>query len=292
MPAYGRNQTAQFLKIKSRRFLIDCGEATQHQLLRYKIKAQKLNAIFISHLHGDHYLGLVGLLSTLHLQGRKDELHLYGPKGLNDIITLQLRSSETIFGYELIFHSVDTTSSYVLYEDSKVEVTTIPLKHRIPCCGFIFREKAKPIRINKEKIPPKFPLQWIAKLKKGEDIVNDNDVVLHKNEDLTLPPKHSRSYAYCSDTIYDRSLIPLVKNVDLLYHETTFLHEKEIWATNTFHSTTTQAATIAKDAKVGRLLIGHFSARYSDLSPFVKESRSVFNQTVLAMEGKCFSLKE
>ena len=290
IPAYGRNHTSHFVQVKNKRFLIDCGEGTQHQMRRYGLKAQQLDVIFISHLHGDHYLGLVGLLSSLHLQGRKRELLLYGPKGLDEIITLQLKYSETVFNYNLRFIEVDTTIAQVIYEDARVHVSTIPLEHRIPCSGYLIKEQPHPYRINKTKISEDIGLQDLATLKQGKPVIGSDGAVIYDLESYTLPPKISRAYAFCSDTKYDPDLHTIVNKVDLLYHESTFLNERELTASNTFHSTAAQAAQVAKDADVGKLLIGHFSARYKDIRPFEAEARLVFERSHIAIEGKSFAI--
>lgn len=266
--------------------MIDCGEGTQMQLQRYKCRVLKVNHIFISHLHGDHYLGLMGLLLTMHLLKRGNDLHLYGPRGLEEIITIQLKYSGSVLNYDIIFHELNTEQPELIFEDKILEIHSFPLNHRIPCTGFLFKEKPKPVRINKEVLPADLPLQQIVRLKKGLDVVDANNNVLYKNEELTIPARKSRSYAYCSDTKYDESLIPIVQNVDLLYHEATFLKEKAKWADQTFHSTTQQAGEIAKASKVGKLIIGHYSARYKDLTPFLDEAKQYFENTVLAIEGE------
>ncbi|MBL3658589.1 ribonuclease Z [Fulvivirga sediminis] len=291
-PAYGRHHTAQLLRVKSHNFLIDCGEGTQIQLSRYKCKALRINHIFISHLHGDHYLGLMGLIFTMHLLQRKDDLFIYGQKGLQEIITTQLKYSDTSLNYKIHFHELQNDCSELLFEDKLLTVHSFPLNHRIACCGFLFKEKPKPIRLNKEKLPENISLAQIGDLKKGLDIIDDEGNVLYKNSDITLPPRKSRTYAYCSDTKYDESILPYISDADLLYHEATFLEEKAIWAEKTFHSTTTQAATIAKMAGVKHLLIGHYSARYKDLSPFLNEAKSVFENTSLATEGESTHVPE
>lgn len=284
-PAYDRHHTSQYLNIQKHYFLIDCGEGTQMQLQRYKCRVLKVNHIFISHLHGDHYLGLMGLLFTMHLLKRSSDLHLYGPRGLDEIISLQLKYSDSVLNYNLIFHELNPNVPDLIFEDKILEIHSFPLNHRIPCTGFLFREKPKPVRINKEVLPEDLPLQQIARLKKGLDVEDEDGKLLFKNEELTLPPRKSRSYAYCSDTKYDESIIPIIKHVDLLYHEATFLKEKAIWADKTYHSTTQQAGEIAKAAKVEKLIIGHYSARYKDLKPFLEETKQYFKNTVLAIEG-------
>jgi len=292
IPAYGRNHTAQVLSVNHQPYLIDCGEATQIQLAKYKIKSRKINNIFISHLHGDHYLGLVGLLSSLNLLGRKTPLNIYGPVGLAEIITLQLKYSHTVFNYYVHLTELQSNKFYKIHEDKNLEVYNLPLDHGLPCSGFLFKELKKPIRINKERLPDGFSYKNISSLKKGEDILDGDGSILFKNKDLTLPPKKSRSYAYLSDTRYRESLIDYVKGADLLYHETTFLDENSDWAEQTFHSTTKQAARFAKKANVETLILGHFSARYKDLDPFLEESKQVFPNSELGREGKIFEVEE
>ena len=270
---------------------MDCGEATQNQIKHFKLSALKLNAIFISHLHGDHYLGLVGLLSSMHLQGRTNSLELFGPRGLRDIITTHFKFSDTVLKYQLNFTPTDATSEEIIYQDKHVEISTIPLNHRIECTGFLFKEKPHPVRFNKVKLPTNLSLVNIAALKKGEDIYDDNSKLLYKNSELTLPAHKQRSYAYCSDTKYIPELKKQLQSVDLLYHEATFLNENELRASNTFHSTAAQAATLAKNANAKKLLVGHFSARYKELNPFQEEARKVFKESYLAIEGTTFDIE-
>lgn len=285
-PAHNRHQTAQLLNIQNHLFLIDCGEGTQLQLAKYHVKINRINHIFISHLHGDHFFGLMGLVSTMHLFGRKKDLHLYGPPGLAEIITLQLKYSESNLNFKIKLKELKNPSSEYIFENDFMTVQTIPLSHRIICNGFLFKEKKKPRKINKEKIPDNFSLKNMAILKKGFDIKDEEDKILYKNEDLTLPPKPSFAYAYCSDTKYDESILPLIEGVDLLYHEATFMNDKKARASETFHSTAEQAAIMAKKAKASKLILGHFSVRYKDLSPVLDEAREVFDNTILAKEGE------
>ena len=289
-PAHRRHQTSQLINVEGRLHLIDCGEGTQLQMKRFHIKAQRISNIFISHLHGDHYLGLMGLLSTMHLLGRKKPLNLYGPKGLAEIITLQLKYSETVFNYHIDFHQVDTENHSLVHEDDFIKVYSIPLNHRIPCSGFLFEEKAKKRRIIKEMLPADFSVRNIVRLKNGEDIMDEEGNVLYAYTKYTNPPKKSYKYAYCSDTKYDESILPFIKGVDMLYHESTFLHEHAERAANTFHSTTIEAATIAKKAGAQRLLLGHFSIRYKELEPLKEEAQTVFENSELAIEGEDFVL--
>lgn len=289
-PLINRHPSAQVLKYHERFFLIDCGEGTQMQMLQYKIKMSKIQHILISHLHGDHYLGLLGLLFTMHLNGRTEELHVYGQPELMDIIDLQLKLSNTILRFTLIFHPVQHYRSVVIYEDDELIISTIVLNHRIPCTGFLFREKTKPLKINMDVVGKyDIPISKLNHLKEGKDFV-DTDGNVIKNEIFTMPASPLRSYAYCSDTIYDEEIIPYIKNADLLYHEATFGEEMKARAKITFHSTAHEAATIATKAGVKKLLIGHFSARYKDLQPLLDEAQMVFKNTELAIEGNTIEI--
>lgn len=289
-PIYQRHPTAQVLNIHERFFLVDCGEGTLLQLNRYKIKFHRINHIFISHLHGDHYLGLLGLLSTMHLQGRTLDLHLYCQEPLKEIVEIQLRYSETQLRYNIHYHFVDPDKPEVLFSDDDIEVESIVLNHRIPCTGFLFREKPKARKLIRERLQQyKIPVEKYPLLKNGEDFVTDSGKVI-PNSLLTTDPLPPRSYAFCSDTSYHEAIIPQIRNIDLLYHEATFLSDKSDRATETFHSTAAQAATIAKKAEVKRLIIGHFSARYKNLYPLLDEAREVFKDTTLAVEGDCFQV--
>ncbi len=291
-PVFNRHPSSQLLNLNNNHFfLIDCGECTQFQMMRFRVSHAKITHIFISHLHGDHYLGLVGLISSMQLWGRKKELFIYGPKGLSEIITVQMQFSETVINYDLHFRELNTTVSEVIIDEPGYTVETIPLSHRINCCGFLFKEKPKKRRLILEKTPASItPLQKIA-LKRGEDIQDEKGNVL-KNEDLTLPPKKSLSYAYCSDTAYLESIIPIIRKVDLLFHEATFHSDMAARAKETFHSTAAQAATIAQKAEVGQLIIGHFSSRYRDLQPLLEEAKNIFPDTLLAEEGKSYAVNE
>ncbi|MGD9328387.1 MAG: ribonuclease Z [Cyclobacteriaceae bacterium] len=284
-PAFNRNQTAQVLQVNSSYFLIDCGEGTQLRMAKARVKINKISHIFISHLHGDHYFGLIGLISTMHLFGRKHDLDIFCPSPLEEIINLQLKHSETVLNFKINYTFIDQMEDDFLLENRYLTVEKFPLNHRIYCSGFLFREKPKPIRINKSKLPENFSVANLGKLKKGEDIYNEEGKLLYKNADLTLPPKHSRSYAYCSDTKYDENIIPVIKGVDLLYHEATFTKDMEERADNTYHSTAEQAGLIAKKAETKKLLIGHYSVRYRELEPLLEEARSVFSESYLAIEG-------
>ncbi|RDC62439.1 ribonuclease Z [Adhaeribacter pallidiroseus] len=291
-PSPDRHHTAQVLTIGNQINLIDCGENAQMQLMRYKVKHQRISNIFISHLHGDHYFGLFGLLSTMHLQHRTLPLQLFGPAGLDEILTTQLRYSNTQLSFKLIFHELDTTVHALVYEDKAITVHTLPMQHRVPCCGFLFREKPKLRHLVKDKLPAFLTPPQLIRLKQGQDIFNENGELLVANLDVTREPNHSRSYAYCSDTKYKEDILPYIQHVDLLYHEATFLDELQHQAAYTLHSTARQAATLALKAEVKRLLIGHFSVRYRDLNPLLEEAQVVFANTQLALEGKTIQVLE
>lgn len=288
--AYGRHHTAQILKNENKFFLIDCGEGTQIQMRRYKVKLTKIHAIFISHLHGDHYFGLTGLLNTMHLYGREAELKLVGPPGLKEVVSLQLSMSQTSLSYPIKYTEWVPETDQVVYEDDKLTVTTIPLNHRIACSGYLFQEKPKPIRISRDAIPDQLSHPEIVQLKQGKDILNLDDTLKYKNEDVTLPPNPSYSYAYCSDTKYMPELAEKIKGVHLIYHESSFTEEMADRAESTYHSTARQAAQVAKDTGANGLLLGHFSSRYNNLDGFLKEAREVFEETELAIEGETFKV--
>ena len=289
-PIYNRHPTSQLLLMRERSFLIDCGEGTLMQLLRFRIRYHKISHIFISHLHGDHYLGLTGLLSTFHLQGRTQELHIYGQQELMDIIELQLRLSNTQLRYNLIFHPVRHYTSEVILENEDMLVRSIVLNHRIPCTGFLFKEKSKPRKLIVAKLQQyNIPFAFYNRIKHGENYEDDFGNII-ANKELTEDPPTPRSYAYCSDTVYDENIVDDVNGVDLLYHEATFLHENAERAAQTYHTTSLQAATIAEKAKAGKLIIGHFSGRYKDLTPLLLEAQSVFPNADLALEGRKFKI--
>ncbi len=290
LPAFGRFPTSQYLTIQNRHFLIDCGEGAQMQLMKYQLPVHKINHIFISHLHADHYLGLMGLLFSMHLQKRVNDLHLYAQKGLDEIILLHLKYSKSALSYTIRFHVFDPEQQTIIFEDAAVSVTTIPLTHKLPCAGFLFREKGKPFKLDKQKLLPGIKLQHLALLKTGADVFDDSGNLLYRNRDFTLPPAPSYSYAYCSDTAWNETMVDQLKHVDLLYHETTFMEEDRDKAIETRHSTTLDAARIARQANVGKLLIGHFSARYRELEPVLAEAQTVFTNTALAIEGNTFEL--
>ncbi|RKS02627.1 MULTISPECIES: ribonuclease Z [unclassified Flavobacterium] len=282
------NPTAQILEIRNRMFLIDCGEGTQVQLRKNKLKFSKINHIFISHLHGDHFYGLVGLISTFMLLNRKTDLHVYGPKGIKEIILLQLRYSNSYTGYNLYFHELESKESEVVFEDEKVIVKTIPLKHRVYTNGYLFQEKPKERKLNIEAVENyNIDTVYYRKIKYGGDITLDNGTVI-PNTELTFDPEPTKSYAFCSDTIYDESIIPLIQDVDVLYHEATFLESEADKAEKTMHSTAKEAAAIAKLANVKQLLLGHYSTRYSSIELFKEEAETIFPNVLLGDDGKVF----
>jgi ribonuclease Z len=292
LPAIGRFPTSQYLTIQNRHFLIDCGEGAQIQMSRFQVPVNKIDHIFISHLHGDHYLGLMPFLFSLHLNKRKDDLHLYSPKGLDEIITLQLKYSKSALNYRIIFHPFNPETITTLFEDEALTVETIPLRHKLECAGFLFREKPKLRRMNKDRLSEGLKLQHIVQLKNGEDIFDESGKLLYRNSDYTLPPRPSHSYAYCSDTAWNENMIEQIRAVSLLYHESTFMDADLDKALETKHSTASQAATIAQRAGVGKLLLGHFSARYKKLEMLLAEALPHFQHTELAIEGASFTLEE
>ncbi len=285
-PSLTRHPTAQLLHHNGEYFLIDCGEGTQFRLLEQKIRPGRLRHIFISHLHGDHYFGLAPLLSTLNLGGRTDDLFLFGPAGLDDVLTTIFRQSDTRLGYPLHFTPTDPRQPAELLTDHPLlTVETIPLDHRISCTGYLFREKPPRRKLLRHRLPDDAPVAWFNQLKDGQDILDEQGNLLFAAADCTTPGPPARSYAFCSDTRFDERIIPMVQGVDLLYHEATFLEDNALRATEVYHSTARQAATIAAKAGVGRLLIGHFSSRYKETEPFLTEARTVFANTDLAEEG-------
>lgn len=285
------NPTAQILEIRNRMFLIDCGEGTQVQLRKNKLKFSKINHIFISHLHGDHFYGLVGLISTFMLLNRQTDLHVYGPKGIKEIILLQLRYANSYTGYNLYFHELESKESEVLFEDEKVIVKTIPLKHRVYTNGFLFLEKAKERKLNIEMVEHyDIDTVYYRKIKYGGDITLEDGTFI-PNAELTFDPEPAKSYAFCSDTMYDETIIPYIKGIDVLYHETTFLESEADKAESTMHATAIQAATIAKLANVKQLLLGHYSTRYSNIELFKAEAETIFPNVLLADDGKVFDFE-
>ena len=284
-PTANQNPTAQLLNMAERFFLIDCGEGTQRQLRRMKLRMGKINHIFISHLHGDHYFGLIGLISTYHLMSRKNTLHVYGPSALEEILNLQMRCSNTELGFKLQFHPTQADGVNLIFEDKKVEVFSFPLRHSITTTGFLFREKLRDRNLISAKIREyKIPIYALNHIKQGADYTTEESRVI-PNAELTTDPPKPLSYAFCSDTAYAQRTAEFVKGVDLLYHESTFLEEDKARAKNTRHSTAIQAAKVAEAANVRHLLLGHYSVRYDDLSLFATEAASIFKNVTAAAEG-------
>lgn len=283
------NPSSQVLEIRNHLFLIDCGEGTQVQLRKNKIKFSRINHIFISHLHGDHFYGLVGLISTFMLLNRQNELHIYGPKGIKEIILLQLKLSKSWTNYPLYFHELTKRTPEIIFEDEKLSVETIPLKHRVYTNGFLFREKPGDRKLLVEEAE-KFNINvaLYKSLKKGKDVISE-DGKLIDNALVTSDPPEPKSYAYCSDTIYDPDLIKQLEGVSVLYHEATFLESEIHLAGPTMHSTAKQAANIARAAGVGSLILGHYSTRYASIEGFKKEAKVIFPSTKLADDGKTFT---
>ena len=288
-PRKEANPTAQVLEINNHLFLIDCGENTQVELRRNQIKFSRIKHIFISHLHGDHYFGLVGLISTFGLLTRETELHIHCPKGLKEVITLQMKLADSWTNYPLYFHELTDHTSELIFEDDRVEVWTIPLDHRIYTNGFLFKEKEGERHLHMPSvIEANIDMAYYNKLKQGYDVLN-NDGILIDHKKVTLPPHPPKSYAFCSDTAYKEDIVPLIKDVDVLYHESTFLEKHAYLAPKTKHSTAKEAALIAKKANVKTLILGHFSTRYDDLTEFKREAETIFKPVLLANDGKRFN---
>ena len=286
IPAFDRNPTAQVLQTMEESYLIDCGEGTQTQLSKYKVRRSKINNIFISHLHGDHYFGLIGLLTSMSLLNRTQDMHLYAPPELEQLIDLQLGFASTKLSYNLYFHPLQKEG--IIVDSNKMIVECFKTKHRIDCWGFIFREKKNARKLDAERAKIyEIPAAFYDKLQHGEDYVTKKGTIV-PNEEVTTEAAAGKSYAYCADTIFDISLAEKVKGVDLLYHETTYLKDLHQRAATRYHSTTEQAGIIAKEACVKKLLIGHFSSKYETLDDFLSETKEVFENTELAIQGSCF----
>lgn len=288
LPARGRYPTAQLVNVHGGWYMVDCGEGTQERLRAIGFNFQRIGHIFISHLHGDHYLGLQGLISSMHLMGRQAPLHVFGPAELREIIGVQLRASSTYLRYPLHVHAVRHESGVEVHADENVAVSTLALEHRIPCTGYLFRERIgpRPLRPEKVGLVPRFKRQAV---KDGADLVFPDGTRV-PNAELTLDPPPPRSYAFCSDTAYSEDLVPYLRGVDLLYHEATFTSALAARAKETMHSTAEQAARIAKAAGVGHLLLGHFSSRYKDPEVLLNEAKAFFNAVELSQEGAVFNV--
>ena len=285
LPTTRHFSSSQVVNIREKLFMVDCGEGAQLQLRRSKLKFTRLNHIFISHLHGDHCFGLMGLISTFGLLGRTASLHIYAHEELERLLAPQLEFFCKGMTYEVVFHPIDPAKAEVIYDDRSVSVSTIPLKHRIPTCGFLFQEKPTPNHIIRDMVDfYRIPVFELNRIKNGEDYITPEGVVV-PNHRLTTPSAAPRSYAYCSDTICQTSIIPQIKGVDLLFHEGTFAQCDAARAKETFHTTAMQAAQIAVEAEAKQLVIGHFSARYEDESILLKEAQALFPNTLLAKEN-------
>jgi len=288
LPAYDRHPTAQVVTLNEQLFLIDCGEGTQMQMARYKIRRSRIQHIFISHLHGDHYFGLIGLLTSMGLLGREQDLHIYAPAELEQIIDLQLKVADTTLPYPLHFHPLDKEG--LLVDERKFSVECFHTQHRIPCWGFLIREKKKPRKIDRDKAVARgIPAAYYERLKDGDDY-EQRDGVIVRNEDVTFANTPPLSYAFCADTRYDERIAERAKDVTVLYHEATYLKDLEDRALARFHSTTVQAAAIASKACAKRLLMGHFSSKYELLDAFLSEAREIFPNTDLAIEGVTYKI--
>ena len=291
VPTSKRNLTAHVLNVHEQFFLIDCGEGTQIQLRRNKIGFAKIDNIFISHNHGDHVFGLFGLISTFNLLGRTKDLHIFANPNLEIFLNQHIQFFEKNLSYNIVYHHINPKLSECIYDDNNLSVHTIPLKHRVPTCGFLFAEKKRALNIRKEKIKEyNIPIKDIADIKNGKDYIA-NDGVIVKNSELTCPPYKTRSYAYCTDTAYTEKIVSIIKNIDLLFHDATFAKNKEKQAKESFHSTGEQAAKIAKLANVKKLILGHFSSRYKNVSPIIEEAKEIFANTQAAEDGDIFSVE-
>ncbi|MFZ5552756.1 MAG: ribonuclease Z [Bacteroidota bacterium] len=289
-PSLLRNPAAQVVNVQENYFLVDCGEGTQLQLRRHKFKTQRIHHIFISHLHGDHYLGLIGYLQSLHLLGRTHELHLYAHSSLKDLIDLNLKISHSTLGFPLVFHPLRYDQPEIIFENKQVEIKTVILKHRIPCCGFVFREKKKLLSINPDKIKEYgIPVAVLPSVKEGNDYITDSGQVI-PNAEITLPVAKSYSYAYCSDTAWSEEVARQLDEPDVLYHESTFTEEHKDRAKETYHSTAREAADIARKCRAGKLILGHFSVRYKTTDDFLLQAKEIFENTELAEDGKVIKL--
>lgn len=288
VPAFDRHPTSQVVTTDGTSFLVDCGEGTQIQMIRYKIRRSKISHIFISHLHGDHYFGLVGLINSFGLLNRQQDLHIFAPSPLQQLIELQLKVADTTLPFNLYFHTIRNEG--ILLDEEKFSVKCFRTNHRIECYGFVFAEKKKPRRLLPEKAREfEIPSSFYDRLTYGEDYTKKDGTIV-KNEWVTEEGAKGKIYAFCADTKYDESIISHFEGADMIYHETTYLDNLSERATARFHSTSGQAALIAKKANVHKLLIGHFSSKYDTLEEFEKEARAVFDNTELALEGVTYKV--
>lgn len=291
IPAHGRHPTAQIVRHHDELFLVDCGEGTQMRMNALKVRRSKIHHIFITHLHGDHYFGLIGLLTTYHLLQHQAPLHIYSPPGLQELIAHQLRCSDTRLVFPVHFHEFSGHEVVTLYESDVLTISTLPMQHRIPCCGFLFREKPMPRRLRADRLAAhRLPPDLIHELRLGKDVFWNGKHL--RNHEMTLDPPAPAAYACCSDTRYDPALADWINGADLLYHEATFLNDLAERAALVYHSTAAQAAQLARKAAVRQLLLGHFGSRYVDLEPVLAEARDIFPNTRLALEGQRFSVRQ
>ncbi|MEX1000532.1 MAG: ribonuclease Z [Crocinitomicaceae bacterium] len=289
LPTMGRAVTAQYINFNERHILVDCGEGTQIQLRKFKVKIQRLQFILISHLHGDHYLGLMGLLSSLSLLGRTQKMTVFGPPELDELLQFHFKVAGVKLKYELDVVHLKTSEKEVIFEDNLIKIAAFKVKHRIDCWGFRFDEKIKELNVNPAKINEhQLTLEEILTVKKGEDVVREAEYL--RNADLILPPQPLASYAYSSDTRYFSKMAKYVKGVRILYHEATFTEKHKERAEKTMHSTAKEAATVAKDAGVEQLLLGHFSARFRNTTEVCKEAHETFENTICVEDGDTFIL--
>jgi ribonuclease Z len=288
VPAFDRHPTSQVVTYDGSNYLVDCGEGTQIQMINYKIRRGRISHIFISHLHGDHYFGLIGLITSFGLLNHQQDLHVYGPSPLNEIIELQLKVSDTRLPYQLHLHTIEAAG--ILVETEKIKIQTFQTNHRIECYGFSFTEKKSLRRIDAEKARLQdIPLNFYDRLKNGEDYIRKDGSIV-SNESVTIAADPGKVYAFCADTKYDETIIPHIANADMIYHETTYLDNLRERAEDRFHSTSKQAAAIAKKANVKKLLVGHFSSKYDTLEEFELEAREIFPNTELALEGVAYQI--
>ncbi|WP_337041109.1 ribonuclease Z [Emticicia sp. 17c] len=289
-PVLEHNPSAYLLTYDNEQFLIDCGEGTQFRILEYKVRSSRIRHIFISHLHGDHYFGLVGLISSWNLNQRKEDLTIYAPKELAEILTIQFKHSHTFLHFKINFVATNPNEPLLVLDNQLLSVESIPLVHRIDCCGFLFRTKAAKRKLLAEKLPENFPIPYIKMLKDGLDVEDELTGKIYKSEDYTTIGTPSRSFAYCSDTAYNEQMVSQLQDVNTIFHEATFVESELKRAEYTNHSTAIQAATIAKKANAEQLIIGHYSSRYKTLETHLTEAKQVFENTHLALEGVTYKL--
>ena len=289
-PTTRHQPTSQLLNVRGKYFMIDCGEGVQTQMQKMGLSMLSIGHIFVSHNHGDHIFGLPGLIGTMDLLGRTAELHIHGPQQVGELLDFLQRTCYADIGYKVLFHPVDTQQHALVYEDRSITVHSIPLRHRLPTAGYLFREKPGLPHIRRDMIDAyQIPVSQINNIKAGASWTTE-DGTLIPHEQLTTPATPPRSFAYCSDTVYLPELKDIIRGVNLLYHEATYLHERALRAEQTLHTTAVQAATLAKDAEVGKLCIGHFSAAIKDEDALLREARSIFPRTILANEGLVVSI--